>query len=43
MDDMAPSAESRRARRWSERLGWLRAVLQAVQTIAILVRIWQDF
>lgn len=43
MSDIVPSSDNRQPRRWSERLGWLRALLQAVQTIAILIRIWHDF
>lgn len=35
-----PGQRSRK--RWSERLGWMRTLLLAAQTIAILARVWHD-
>lgn len=43
MKNIQSTGDERGPKRWSEQLSWLRAVLQAVQTIAILVRIWQNF
>lgn len=43
MNDIMPPEDRRARHRWSERLSGLRALLQAVQTIAILIRIWQNF
>ncbi len=41
MSAVRRSDEDPKARRWSEHLSWLRVLLQAVQTIAILVRLSQ--
>ncbi len=42
MKDTTDRAGDKQSSRWSGRLGWMRTVLQAIQTAAILARVWHD-